>query len=236
MRLQAENEAKTRLFAAAVHDLRQPLQALMLFSEALGEEKRQSLEQLRRVARVRQSVASLDRLCADLLNLSQIDAGQLAPRTGEVALTPLFDELRHTFRPVALERGLRLVVRPCANWVRGDGVMLTRILNNLVCNAIRHTASGGVLVGARRSGDCVRIDVCDTGVGIAPEQQSQVFRAFYPAHSGSADSQGYGLGLATVRQLAELQGAKVVLRSRPDRGTTVSIFLTALAAMPAGPG
>lgn len=234
-RLQAEGQARSQWFASAIHDLRQPLQALMLFSEALDQAPAPAVPQ--HVARVRQSVASLDRLCAGLLDLACIEAGRSERRTGPVALAPVFDELRQTFGPVAQAQGLRLVVRPSCLSVRGDALMLTRMLNNLVGNALRYTQRGGVLVGARRQGGAVKLLVHDTGMGIAAEHQHQVFQPFFqvPMASDASESHGHGLGLSGVRHLAQLQGASVSLRSQCGRGTTVSVQLAlACAATQAG--
>lgn len=231
--LRADNRARSQWFATAIHDLRQPLQSLMLFSEALAEAPTPSLPQ--HVARVRQSVASLERLCESLLDLARIEAGPCKAKTRPVGLNPLFNELRHTFAPIAHARGLRLVVRPTCLSVQGDALMLTRILNNLVGNALRYTRRGGVLVGARRRGGDVRIVVCDTGMGIAAEHQAHVFQPFYKVslEGASTDFQGHGLGLSGVRQLAQLQGADVSLHSLCGRGTTVSVCLASASAVPA---
>jgi signal transduction histidine kinase len=229
--IEATSTAKTRLFAAAIHDLRQPLQALMLFSDALSEDEVDPTR-LQRIDRIRQSVDSLDRLFTGLLDLTQIDAGRMLPECRDLALDPLLDEVRLSFQAVAEAQGLRLVVRHTDAQVHGDGMMLTRILNNLVCNALRHTHGGGVIVGTRRHQGGTRIDVCDTGIGIAPQHQSRVFDEFYRvAPSGpAAHGDGLGLGLATVQRLADLQGATVRLRSRPGRGTVVSVLLPAAHA------
>lgn len=228
--LRADSRARSQWFASAVHDLRQPLQSLMLFSEALAEAPSPLVPQ--HVARVQQSVASLDRLCESLLDLAQIEAGPCPARAVPVALAPVFDELRHTFGHVARARGLRLVVRPSCLSVLGDAPMLTRMLNNLVGNALRYTRRGGVLVGARRLAGAVRIVVCDTGMGIAAEHQGDVFQPFYqvPAPGDATPALGHGLGLSGVRQLAQLQGASVSLRSRCNRGTTVSVCLAQAGA------
>lgn len=229
--VEATSIAKTRIFAAAIHDLRQPLQALMLFSDALSEDEVDPTR-LQRIDQIRQSVDSLDRLFTGLLDLTQIDAGRMLPECRDLALDPLLDQVRHSFQPVAEARGLRLVVRHTQARVHGDGMMLTRILNNLVCNALRHTHSGGVVVGTRRHQGSTRIDVCDTGIGIAPQHQSRVFDEFYRvASSGpAAHGDGLGLGLATVQRLADLQGATVRLRSLPGRGTVVSVMVPAARA------
>ena len=229
--LEATGEAKTRLFAAAIHDLRQPLQTLVLFSDALCDGEADA-GRLQRIAQIRQSVDSLDRLFTGLLDLTQLDAGRMLPDCRDLALDPLLQELQHNFQAVAQAQGLRLVVRPTQARAQGDALMLTRILNNLVCNALRHTRSGGVLVGTRPDRHGVRIDVCDTGIGIAAQHQTRVFDEFYRVHAPgrAACGDGMGLGLATVQRLAELQGASVRLRSRPGRGTVVSVLLPAARA------
>lgn len=224
--LEATGDARTRLFAAAIHDLRQPLQSLVLFSDALADGEADA-GRLQRIEQIRQSVESLDRLFTGLLDLTQIDAGRMLPDCRDLALDPLLQELHRNFHAVAEAQGLRLVVRRTRASAHGDALMLTRILNNLVCNALRHTRTGGVLVGVRLDRGGVRIEVCDTGIGIAPQHQTRVFDAFYRVHStgAAASGDGMGLGLATVQRLAELQGATVRLRSRPGRGTVVSVLL-----------
>jgi signal transduction histidine kinase len=228
--LETSGRAKVCLFAAAIHDLRQPLQALMLFSNALSSADLDTDRLHRRIEQIRQSVDFLDRLLTGLLDLTQIEAGRTPPRCADLALDPLLDEVRHHFRAVAEAQGVRLVVRPTGAWARCDGVMLARILNNLVSNSLRHTHHGGVLVGTRRHREGIRIDVCDTGVGIPPQHQARVFEAFYridTPEQSAACGRGLGLGLATVQRLADLQGATVRLRSRPGQGTVVSVVLPA---------
>lgn len=217
------SQAKTRLLAAASHDLRQPLYALTLSCESLanGETDPARLERIRHL---RESVTALDHLFTELLNISQIDAGVLQPRWSDFALDRVFDDLSRTFRPVAEAQHLRLVVRPTDAWVHSDYFMLSRIVGNLVANALRYTEHGGVLLAARQRGDQVRIDVVDTGVGIAPEHQQRIFEEFYQVDSRTPDAgapagRGMGLGLATVQRLAALLGARVMLTSRPGRGT-----------------
>lgn len=221
--LEAANQGKTRLLAAASHDLRQPLHALTLFSDALRTDETDPLR-VSRIESIQECVHSLDRLFSELLNLSQIDAGAVKVQRIAFPLDRLFDDISRNFRPQAEEQGLRLVVRKTDAWIDCDYVMLSRILNNLVSNALRHTLQGGVLVGARRSGSQVRIDVWDTGVGIAPEHQDKVFEEFYQVDAASSrGSRGLGLGLATVRRLCDLLGMPLRLTSRVGRGTLVSV-------------
>jgi len=233
--LEVASQAKTRLLAAASHDLRQPLHALTLFSDGLANGETDPVR-LQRIGHIRECVDSLDRLFTELLNLSQLDAGVLQPQWADFPLDTLFDEISRNFRAVAEQQNLRLVVRKTDLWVRCDYVMLSRILNNLVSNSLRHTTEGGVLVGARRRGRGVRIDVWDTGVGIAKQHQARVFEEFYqvgpPPRNGGRDARGMGLGLATVQRLAALLNTRVELSSQPQRGTCVRTMVRAAEPAP----
>ncbi len=225
--LEVASQAKTRLLAAASHDLRQPLHALTLFSDGLANGET-DLVRLQRIGHIRECVDSLDRLFSELLNLSQLDAGVLQPQWADFALDHLFDEISRNFRPVAEQQNLRLVVRKTDLWVRCDYVMLSRILSNLVSNSLRHTTEGGVLIGARRRGNGVRIDVLDTGVGIPAQHQSRVFEEFYqvdPQARQGRNERGMGLGLATVQRLATLLNTQVELSSRPREGTCIRMLV-----------
>ena len=232
--LEVASQAKTRLLAAASHDLRQPLHALTLFSDGLANGETDPAR-LQRIGHIRECVESLDRLFTELLNLSQLDAGVLQPQWADFALDTLFDEISRNFRAVAEQQNLRLVVRKTDAWVRCDYVMLSRILNNLVSNSLRHTIEGGVLIGARRRGKGIRIDVWDTGVGIAAHHQERVFEEFYQVEpqnrTGGRGTRGMGLGLATVQRLAALLNTRVDLTSRPNKGTCVRIVVRATEPM-----
>ncbi|AMM25093.1 ATP-binding response regulator [Variovorax sp. PAMC 28711] len=241
--LEIASQAKTRLLAAASHDLRQPLHALTLFSDGLANGETDPVR-LQRIGHIKECVDSLDRLFSELLNLSQLDAGVLQPQWLDFPLDRLFDEISRNFRAVAEQRDLRLVVRKTELWVRCDYVMLSRVLNNLVSNSLRHTTEGGILVGARRRGKGVRIDVWDTGIGIAPQHQARVFEEFFQVdphgEAGSRGTRGMGLGLATVQRLAALLNTRVELTSRPQKGTCVRLVVRAAAPVaylppPGGP-
>ncbi|RMX04344.1 response regulator [Corticibacter populi] len=236
VQLQAADQAKSRMLAAASHDLRQPLHALTLFTDAL-QSSESDPARIERVARVRECVDALDRLFTGLLDLAQLDAGTMQPVVRTFALDALFDELSRNFRAMAEERDLRLVVRKTDVRVRCDYVMLLRMLNNLVSNALRYTVCGGVLVVARRRGERVRIDVIDSGIGIAEQHQQQVFEEFYQVDAlASRAERGLGLGLATVRRLSQLLDIPVRLRSRPGHGTMVSLEVGGAASpLTAGP-
>ncbi|MDE2406835.1 MAG: response regulator [Xanthomonadaceae bacterium] len=227
--LESASLSRARLLAAASHDLRQPLYALTLFSSTLRAGETDP-DKLTRILHIQECVASLDQLFTELLDLSRLETGSMQASNAAMRLDDVFDEVSRNFRMLAESRGLRLVVRKTDAWVHSDRTMLARILNNLVSNALRYTDAGGVLVGVRQldSGQ-VRIDVWDTGCGIAPEHLQRVFDEFYQVKQNTTAAgerkRGMGLGLATVRRLAELCGCHLALQSRPGRGTLVSIVL-----------
>lgn len=226
-RLEAAGLARARFLAAASHDLRQPLYALTLFSSALKAGVSDPV-QLERAGHVQECVANLDALFTELLDISRLDSGAMQPAPSVFSLDALFNEVSATFRAIAEKRELRLVLRKTDAVVETDRVMLARIVNNLVSNALRYTREGGVLVGARADGPGqVRIEVWDTGVGIAPEQQQRVFEEFYQVDAGRRGGEnreyGLGLGLSTVERLVRLLGGQVSLRSRPGRGSVFGV-------------
>jgi len=230
-RLEAASQSRARFLAAASHDLRQPLYALTLFSSALRAGETDPAK-LTRVMHIEECVASLDHLFSELLDLSRLETGAVHASMADVRLDDVFDDVSRNFRMLAESRGLRLSVRKTDAWVHTDRTMLTRILNNLVSNALRYTDEGGVLVGVRhQASGQVRIDVWDTGHGIAPEHQQRVFDEFYQVghnpDSHGEDRRGLGLGLATVRKLAELLDCRIALASTPARGTLFSLMLPA---------
>ena len=223
--LEAASVARSRFLAAASHDLRQPLYALTLFSSALAVDEHDP-QRLDRIAHIQECVQSLDHLFSELLDLSRLETGAVQVEISEFPLDEVFAEVNRNFGMVAEQRNLRLNAHPTCLWVRSDRIMLTRILNNLVSNALRFTHHGGAVVGARRGGDGrVRIEVWDTGSGIAPEHLSSVFDEFSrladPINAGlrAGSHSGLGLGLATVQRLAELLDTRVLVKSRLGRGS-----------------
>ena len=217
--------AKSQFLAAASHDLRQPLHAMGLFAAALAARVRDpGVTPL--VASIRASVEALEHLFAELLDLSQLEAGALRPAPAAIALQPLFTRLTADFAPQAVAAGLTLAVVPTRLAVATDPVLLERVLRNLLANAVRYTPAGGIVLGARRRGRAVRIDVVDTGVGIAESDATRVFDEFVQlavARRNHAGGRGLGLGLAIVRKLATLCGHSVELASTPGRGSRFSV-------------
>ena len=221
--LELANLARSRFLAVATHDLRQPLHALGLFVAQLRM-RMDTIERDRLIERIDAAVAAMNELFKALLDISKLDAGVLKPDLSEFPVERLLKRIETTFAAAAREKGLRLRVVPSSAWVRSDFIMLERILLNLVSNAVRYTAQGGVVIGCRRRGGHVRIDVCDSGIGIPEDQQRNVFAEFY--RLGGPDLEragGLGLGLAIVERLGSLLGHPIALISQPGRGTRFSV-------------
>ncbi len=233
--LQVANLAKSRFLAAASHDLRQPLHALNLFVAQLRTEEDQA-ERNRVVARIDAAVDAMNELFNALLDISKLDAGVLTPDFSEFPVEHLLERIVSTFASAAREKGLQLRVVGSRAWVRSDFILLERILLNLVSNAVRYTARGGVVVGCRRRDGRLRIDVCDSGIGIPQDQQGNIFGEFYRlAGPDRGRTGGLGLGLAIVDRLCHLLEHQIELSSRLGRGSrfSVSVPLAAVRREPA---
>jgi len=233
-RNQAEiaNRSKTQFFAAASHDLRQPLHALGLFAAALSERVHDP-EVLRVVNSINASVEALETLFNELLDISKIDAGVIKAAPASFALQTLFDRLRMDLEAEAFEKGLRLRIVPTKAYVFSDQVLVERILRNLISNALRYTREGGVLIGARRRGKEVSLEVWDTGVGIPAGERERIFEEFYQLGNPERNSKkGLGLGLSIVKRLANLLGAWVSLDSKPGNGSVFRVRVQAGAPAP----
>jgi len=219
--------ARSRFFAAASHDLRQPMHALSLLVAALKARNREA-EVDHLVGHIEDATAAMEVLFNDLLDISRLDAGAVEIRPRHFSLQRLFDELGDRFAPLAAEKGLLFRVRPAAAFVLSDPLLLERIVANLVSNAIRHTDDGGVLLACRRRGAVLRIEVWDSGRGIPPDQQQAVFEEFVQLHNPERDrSRGLGLGLAIVARLAGLLRHPLTLRSQAGRGSLFAVEVPA---------
>ena len=227
------NAAKSRFFAAASHDLRQPLHSLGLYASALKPHL--ATPQARELAgRMEQSVESLESLFDELLDLSRLDAGIIELKPCPVALESVFRRLDHEFQNEAQARGLRLRFVPTRAVAWTDPILIERVLGNLVSNALRYTHHGGVIVGVRRRGRELALDVVDTGVGIAAADRARVFDEFYQVSNPARDRRrGLGLGLSIVRRLCDLLGHRIELASQPGRGTRFRVWLSVSSALPA---
>ena len=220
--LELANLAKTRFLAAASHDLRQPLHALGLLVAQIDAEG-DVAERRRIVSLIGGAIASMNQLFNALLDISKLDAGAVEPDLTAFPVEPLLRRIENMLAPDAKEKSLRLHVMPCTAWVRSDRVLLERILLNLVSNAVRYTKRGGVLVGCRRRGNSLRIEVWDTGIGIADDQRQNIFREFYQVAGDRAAGPGLGLGLAIVDRLCRLLQHPIELASAPGKGSRFSI-------------
>jgi len=227
---EAANRAKSQFLAAASHDLRQPLHAMGLYSAALSAKARDP-EMKPLAASIHASVEALEALFGQLLDLSRLDAGAMQPERGAIPLGPLFARLAADFAPQAATRGLALRVVPTQWSVDSDPVLLERILRNLLANALRYTRSGGVVLGTRRSGATLRIDVVDTGIGIGPSDRERIFDEFVQVGTGARHDagRGMGLGLSIVRRLCALLDHPLALASNPGRGSRFSVTLPRVA-------
>ena len=218
---------KSRFLAAASHDLRQPLHALSLFFGSL-QERNQQANLIPILEPIKQSLDSLHGLFSSLMDLSKLDAGAQRPSVRDFSLRALLQQIEIEHFVTARAKGLSLRVFAPDYWVASDRVMLKRMLDNLIANAIRYTERGGVLVGCRRRGHFIAIEVWDTGIGIPHDQQSEIFREFVQlANAERNRERGLGLGLAILRRLSLLLDHPVAVVSRPGRGSKFSILAPA---------
>jgi PAS domain S-box-containing protein len=231
-KLQAEaaNIGKTRFVAAASHDLLQPLNAARLFSSALESRAAAYPELVELTSRIDGSMRAAEELLKDLLDVAQLDIGVMRSDITTFPIADLLDDLRHQYAPVAQSRRLRLTVVGCREAVRSDRVLLRRILQNYVSNALRYAERGGVLIGCRRLGAELEIRVHDTGPGIASDQREHLYREFTRLEQGSPwGEKGLGLGLSICDRLARLLGHELTLKSQPGRGSIFGVRVPRVA-------
>lgn len=226
------NDAKTRFLAAASHDLRQPIQATRLFLEVLDGQK---LDSASRIAldRAIESHEASQKLLNVLLDISTLEAGAVQPEFSIFPVDEVLSDVVRDFKPAAEIKHMVLRQVTCRASVRSDRVLLTRIVRNLVANAIAHGGGGKVLVGCRHRGEVLRIEVRDTGPGIPRDKIQAIFGDFYQISNQERNRErGFGLGLAIVSRMAMLLGHAVDVRSSPGRGScfAVDVPLSMLAA------
>ncbi len=216
------NIGKTRFFAAAGHDILQPLNAARLYSSSLvarlGESENSTL-----VRNIDSALESVENILGAVLDISRLDTGAMKPRLTAVPLQELLERIETDFQPMAREKNLKLVVMPTSLKVRSDPNLLRRLVQNLVSNAIKYTPSGKVLVGARRSGKDVVIQVMDSGIGIPTSKFRTVFKEFARLDEGAKTASGLGLGLSIVDRIAKVLNHPVQLSSKKGKGTTFKI-------------
>jgi signal transduction histidine kinase len=229
--LELANLAKSRFLAVASHDLRQPLHALGLFVAQLSTAS-SATERAWLVDRINTATTAINELFKALLDISQLDAGALKPEITEFPAARLLAQIESTFAATAREKGLSFRVASTTAWLRSDFILLQRIVLNLVSNAVRYTSHGGVIVGCRKRGGKLRIEVWDTGPGIPLDQRQKIFDEFYRLDSGRDRQPGFGLGLAIVDRLSRLLDHPIELTSTLGRGSRFTV-VTRRVATPA---
>ncbi len=229
VQLAKANEGKTRFLAAAGHDLMQPLNAAQLFASSLRQQLRQQdskafTREVDVLGHIDSSLQTAEQIITALMEISKLDTGAMPVHIHPLSLQRLMEPLGQEFSALARANGLQLDMVASSCVVESDEVLLRRVLQNLLSNAIRYTEQGRVLFGCRRQGASVRIDVWDTGPGIPDDQHEQIFREFQrlPQQNGRA-VKGLGLGLAIADRICRLLGHPLTVRSWPGKGTVFSV-------------
>lgn len=219
------NKAKSRFLAAASHDLRQPLQTLSMLNGTLRRRlrNRAATEALEQQGR---AITAMSRLLNSLLDISKLESGAVRPEVTDFHVAALFEELRAEFAALAESKGLELRVDSCDDCVHSDPSLVGQILKNLVANAIKYTREGWVQIRCLHDPAAVRIEVLDTGIGMAPEHVAHIFDEFYQIGvSPNTARDGYGLGLSIVDRLARLLDLRLEVQSQPGKGSRFSFAL-----------
>ena len=234
-RAEQASRVKSQFLAAASHDLRQPLQTIgallgVLSKLTTGE---QATRAIRALGEAQRSMAIL---LDTLLDINRLEVGADAPELGDFPIAELLDLLFGEFEPLAREKGIELRVVRSELIVHSDFGFLKQLVQNLVSNAAHHTPGGRILIGCRRSGPDVRIEVWDTGIGIAADQLDRIFEEFYQIGNVARQrDRGFGLGLAIVRRVADLLGHPITVRSTPGKGSVFSVTVPRGAAQRPAP-
>ncbi|RYF67572.1 MAG: HAMP domain-containing histidine kinase [Comamonadaceae bacterium] len=215
-------EIKHRFLASAAHDIRQPVHALGLYADWLGSEPELVHELAPKIV---ESTKAVNQLFDSLFDLARLDAGKIRLNVETVNVAKLLRDLELQYRPMCEAKGLRFRVRITPGTAVSDPILLQRTVGNLISNAVKYTRRGGVLVASRATGQGLQVEVWDTGVGIAPVHQREIFREFYkvPTHAGTEE--GFGLGLYIVGRLTHILGHQLTMRSRVGRGSVFRLLL-----------
>jgi Na+/proline symporter/signal transduction histidine kinase len=227
----AANISKTKFLAAASHDILQPLNAARLYVTSLIE-RQGGREDARLADNIDASLEAVEEIFGALLDMSRLDTGALRPEFASFRIDEMMRQIELEFAPLATARGLELKFVPCALVVRSDRRLLRRLLQNLLSNAIKYTPSGRVLVGCRRRGDHLRVDVYDTGIGIPESKRRDIFIEFHRLDQGAKIARGLGLGLSIVERVARVLGGTVSVESTPGSGSHFSVLVPLSNAAP----
>jgi Na+/proline symporter/signal transduction histidine kinase len=232
------NISKTRFLAAASHDILQPLNAARLYVTSLVERQGTSdpqsdHEEARLVGNVDASLEAIEEILGALLDISRLDAGAMKPEIVSFRIDDILRQLEVEFAPLAREKGLDLMFMPCSLAVQSDRRLLRRLLQNLVSNAVKYTPKGRVLVGCRRHGGRLRIDVYDTGLGIPAAQTREIFKEFHRLDQGARVARGLGLGLSIVERIGRVLDHAIDVDSNVGGGSQFSVEVPLATAAPA---
>jgi two-component system CheB/CheR fusion protein len=217
------NNAKSRFLAAASHDLRQPLQALVLLQGSLanaveGDAAKKMVERLEHI------LSSMSGMLNALLDINQIEAGTVHAELDSFPIGELLDQIKDEFNDRALPSDLTFRVAPCNLLIRSDPHLLMQVIRNLLSNAFKYTKRGRVLLGCRRRGNRLRIEIWDTGIGIPNDALKAIFDEYHQLDNAARErSRGLGLGLSIANRLADLLGDRITVRSQPGKGSVFSI-------------
>ena len=229
------NLAKSKFLAAASHDLRQPLQALSLYTGVLAVKVRDP-EVIPVVENITKGIQVVRDMLTTLLDVSRLDAGVILPEVTRFPISDIFTELDNEFQKQAQDKGVSFRICRSSLLAESDPVLLGRILRNLVSNAIHYTNEGKVLVGCRRHGRVFRVEVYDTGIGISADQIEEIFEDFHQVGNVARNRRlGLGLGLAIARGMAELLGHRLLVTSLPGKGSCFSVELPLAASIDEAP-
>ena len=223
------NKAKSQFLAAASHDLRQPLHALSLYSAALTLQSSDSAA-IEIAGYINQALGSTRALVDSLLDISKLDAGAVEPQLQRMSVRTLIERMEADYQPVAREKKLTFLTLPVNVSIETDPVLLEQIVRNLVDNALKYTAVGGVVLKAELIERTVRIAIEDSGPGIHESERERIFEEFYQVGNPERDrAKGLGLGLAIVRRLTRLLGVELQLETAPGRGSTFAVTMACAA-------
>ena len=219
---ESANLGKTRFIAAASHDILQPLNAARLFTSSLVERLKRSNDGA--LARnVDTSLEAVEEILTALLDISRLDAGVMLPELSIFRIDDLMETLSTEYAPAASKKNLVLKFMPCGATVETDRKLLRRVMQNFISNAIKYTRSGRILMGCRRKGRTLRIEIHDTGIGIPDSKRELVFQEFQRLGDDGGSATGLGLGLSIVERVARILGSEITLRTTPGRGSMFAI-------------
>lgn len=219
------NRFKTGFFTAVSHDLLQPLHAARLSLSALAE-MREDQQHRRLIGQVDHALSTVEELLRTILDISKLESGALRPSFQPVEVLDLFRSVLVDIEPIARAKGLTVSMRSRDVVATSDPLMLRRILQNFLANAVQYTEKGRVLLAGRKRGSQLRIDVWDTGPGIAPSEQTKIFEEFHRGAAGlRSHARGFGVGLAIIARMGETLGHRIELCSETGRGTRFSVYV-----------